>query len=125
MAGETPLEMIKNPESNSYKLLTKYIADFIDHYKNHPMLYFYELTCELNLYADLKGNFSTDQMISFTKNLAAYIRSLDPNHLISSGFAAPRPAAEHLRKKPDWSVGGADWTNDSYKQFQKNIYKTT
>jgi len=121
MTGETPTEMIKNQQSKSYLLLTKYIADFISHYKNHPMLYFYELTCELNLYADLTGNFSTDQMIGFTKSLAAYIKSLDPDHPISSGFAAPRPAAQHLRLKPQWSSGGADWTQDSYKDFLKYL----
>jgi hypothetical protein len=121
MAGETPAQLITNSGSKSYKLLANYIADFISHYGNNPTTYFYELTCELNLYADLKGNFSTDQMIAFTKGLAAFIKTLDSNHLISSGFSMPRPAAEHLRNQPDWSAKGADWTTDSYKEFQKNI----
>src|SRR6185503_18825950 len=30
-----------------------------------------------------------------------------------SGFAFPRPAAMHLRKSPEFSASGADWTKDS------------
>lgn len=139
MTRENMTDMIANSESKSYKLLLEYIDDFIEHYKNHPMLYFYELTNELNLGADLDlvnqclqdepnpefcqpiGNFSTDQMIDFTTGLAEYIRNLDPDHLISSGFSLPRPAAEHIRAYPGWLTGGPDWTLDSIEEFQKNL----
>jgi hypothetical protein len=67
------------------------------------------------------GNVSTDQVIKFTRRLASHIRSLDPNHKISSGFGLPRPAAEHLRKKPEWSSGGPDWTPDSAAELQTNL----
>jgi len=139
MTRENTAEMITNPESESFKLLKMYIADFIERYLDHPMLYFYELTNELNLRADLDqvtqcqnenpftelclpvGNFSTDQMIVFTKRLADFVRSLDSNHLISSGFSLPRSAAEHIRRYPGWLTGGPDWTTDSLEEFKKNL----
>jgi hypothetical protein len=136
-------ELVTNPDSNSYLLLTRYISEFIGRYRNHPSILFYELTNELNLYVDLDlvtrcettypannplrkmcpvlGNVSTEQMIAFTRRLASLIRRLDPNRKISSGFGLPRPAAEHLRKKPEWSLGGPDWTLDSAADLQRNL----
>jgi len=132
--------MIRDPNSESYQLLKTYIAEFVDRYKDHPALYFYELTNELNLRADLDvvgrceqgisppptrcepmGNFTTDQMIAFTSRLADHVRSLDPNHLISSGFSMPRPYAEHLRNKPEFSPDGPDATSDSLPEFKDNL----
>ena len=139
ITGETLLTMLTNPNSKSYLLLQRYIADFISHYKDNPAIDFYELTNELNLLADLDvvsdcnnnnpypktcfplSNFTTDQMITFTSRLAGYIKSLDPNHLISSGFSIPRLAAEHLRQQPGFSPQGPDFTLDSVAEFQKNL----
>src|SRR5262249_20785108 len=124
MTGENVTTMLTDPNSKSYLLLQRYVSDFIGHYKDNPALLFYELTNELNLLADLdvvadcqknnpfpqlcpvKGNFSTDQMIGFTSRLAAYVKSLDPGHLISSGFSIPRTGAEHLRRHPGFLPGG-------------------
>jgi len=140
MTQETASEMIKDPNSEAYQLLKTYIAEFVDRYKDHPALYFYELTNELNLKADLDvvgrcsqgksppptecepmGNFTTDQMIAFTRRLADHVRSLDPNHLISSGFSIPRPSAQHLRNKQEFSPEGPDWTPDSLPEFKRNL----
>ena len=140
MTGENASQMITDPNSDSYQLLEEYITEFVERYKDHPALYFYELTNELNLRADLDmvgrcsdgksppppscepmGNFTTDQMIAFTSRLADYVRSLDPNHLISSGFSIPRPAAEHLQRTPEFSPDGPDWTRDSLAEFKKNL----
>jgi hypothetical protein len=140
MTGETADRMIDDPNSESYQLLERYIAEFVDRYQDHPALYFYELTNELNLEADLDeverclgneslppavcepiSNFSTDQMIAFTSRLAGYVRGLDPYHPISSGFSMPRPFAEHLRMKPEYSTDGPDWTLDTLEEFKKNL----
>jgi len=139
LTGETVSMMLTDANSKAYLLLQKYISDFIARYKGNPAIYFYELTNELNLLADLdvvgdcntnnpypetclpKGNFTTDQMIAFTSRLAQYIRGLDPNHLVSSGFSIPRLAAEHLRRQPGFSPQGPDFTLDSIAEFQKNL----
>jgi hypothetical protein len=67
------------------------------------------------------GSFSTDDLIAFTGRFAKLIRSLDDKRKISSGFTIPRPQAEHLRARPQWSAGGPDWTFDTREQFMKNI----
>ena len=142
MTGENARQMITDPTSQSYRLLQKYFSDFIGRYKNQGTIYFYDLTSELNLLADLDnvgacnanppswdpqkqsclplGNFSTDEMITFTTRLAAYVRTLDSGHPISSGFSIPRSSAEHLRATPGWVAGG-DWTLDTQAQLQKNL----
>jgi hypothetical protein len=144
MTGETASQMINDPNSESYRLLKAYIAEFVDRYKNNPALYFYELTNELNLRADLDnvgrcsagrspapaecepmGNFTTSQMVGFTSRLAGYVRSLDADHLISSGFSIPRPHAEHLRRKPEFSPEAPDhYKADSLAEFKKNLSDT-
>lgn len=135
LTGETRTDFVSNPDSKSYKLLTKYVGEFVARYKNSPTLYFYELTNELNLLADINvtksggcstpgdpvcwvlGNFTTNDMIGFSSRLAAHIRSLDQTHLISTGYSIPRAAASHLRIRPQWSTGGGDFTQDTQTEF--------
>lgn len=138
MTGETVHEMLANPKSRSAQLVEQYVREFIERYKGRKALLFYELTNELNLGADLaavarcrnelpvpqcepKGNFTTAEMIAFTRRLANLIRGLDSTRLISSGFSAPRPAAEHLRARPEWLTGKADFTPDTPQQLEKNL----
>lgn len=140
MAGEKSSQLVTDPNSKSYKLLEKYVTEFVQRYKDHPAVYFYELTNELNLGADLDeerrchnsrpneperceavGNMSTAQMIAFTRRLAALIRKLDRSHLISSGFAVPRRNAEHLRAAPEFVNWSARRPNDSVAEFKKNL----
>ncbi len=135
MSGtETVTDLITDSTSWSYQTLTQYITDFINRYHDHPMLYFYELSNELNDHADINfvgyscshtqncvaGNFVTDDLIAFTRRLANFIRNLDPDHFISSGFNLPRRAAAHLRLTPDTSDSG-DWTPDSRAQFRAHL----
>jgi hypothetical protein len=138
MTGETVHDLLTNPQSRSAQLAERYVREFVERYKGRKVLLFYELTNELNLGADLdtvarckrelpapqcepKGNYTTVEMIAFTHRLAELIRGLDPARPISSGFAAPRPAAEHLRAQPEWITGQADFTPDTPEQLRKNL----
>ena len=138
MTGETVHDLLSNPQSRSAQLAERYIREFVQRYKGRKAILFYELTNELNLGADLaavarcrselpapqcepKGNFTTAEMIAFTRRLADLIRGLDPARPISSGFSVPRPAAEHLRARPEWITGKADFTPDTSVQFEKNL----
>ncbi len=138
MAGETVRELLTDPKSRSAQLAERYIREFIERYKSRKAVMFFELTNELNLAADLdtvsrckrelpppqcqpKGNFTTDEMIGFTRRLADQIRTLDPSRPVSSGFSTPRTAAEHLRARPEWITGQADFTPDTIAQLEKNL----
>ncbi len=137
LAHESVSAMLDNPHSGSFQLLERYVRDFIGHYRNSSNLLFYELTNELNNHADIDAeaacrrkksednciavsNFSTAQMNSFTERFASLVRSLDGAHKISSGFTLPRPAAQHLRRHPQWA-GRTDWTPDSEEELEETL----
>jgi hypothetical protein len=135
-SGETLSDLIARPASASRRLLYRYLQEFITRYRGRATVAFYELTNELNLLVDLdnvrryqakwgsvgpSGNFTTDQMNAFTRDFAAKIRSLDPSRGITSGFSMPRPSAEHLRRRPEFSPGGPDWGKDSRDEFLANL----
>lgn len=134
MAGETVTDLIANPSSESSRLLQEYVAEFAQRYRAHPALLFYEIGNEMNLHADLDlvkrcvstegrkscgawGNYSTEEMIAFTKRIAATIRTIDAKRPISSGHSFPRPSAQHLRRTPEFAPGGADWTKDRMEEL--------
>ena len=145
MANDSMLQLMTNPNSPSYTLLQSYVSDFVNRYKNNPALLMYELTNELNLQTDMDivgecqnnppawdtqrttcqplSDFTTAQMIAYTTRLASYIKSMDPNHPITSGYGLPRTNAQHLRAKPDWL--GGDGTADTQAQFQQNLTDIT
>lgn len=120
--------------------LKQYTNELVSRYKDSPAILFWELTNELNLKADLNlnarppdtcygseepagdKNFSSDQMITFMRDFAAYIKNIDPQHSISSGYSKPRPAAQHLRGSPEWIT--PDWTRDSFEEMQTWLFDT-
>ncbi|GIV17887.1 MAG: hypothetical protein KatS3mg022_3322 [Armatimonadota bacterium] len=138
MANECVQDMLTNPDSRSRQYLWLYTYQLVSRYKNEPTVLFWELTNEMNLGADLeflspygrsdlnpvhegtafmrlrRDNFTTEQMIPFLKEWAAFLKQVDPNHLIGSGFSAPRPAAQHLRR----AMGKGDWTEDSEQEME-------
>lgn len=126
---ESIRDMFLNENSQSYRLGTQYITEFIQRYKNQDLIVFYELTNEGNLIADLDmaarnpgepsiQNITTDDMIVFTKRVANHVRSLDPTRGISSGHSTPRPFAVHLWKQPEFSASGGDYSQDSLEEFR-------
>jgi hypothetical protein len=135
LANETLADLIGNPASASRALLRRYMQEFIARYRSRATILFYELTNELNLEADLDivarcravlpaancaayGNFSTARMQVFAREMARFIRSLDPSRDIGSGYALPRPSALHLAAQPEFSPNGPDWTSDTQDQFK-------
>ena len=144
MAGECVQDMICDPDSRSRQYLWLYTHQIVTRYKDEPTVLFWELTNEMNLGADLafqspygrshlnpvregtsymrlrRDHYTTEQMIPFLKAWAEFIRSLDKNHLISTGFAAPRPAAQHLRL----ACGKGDWTQDDEQEMETYVRDT-
>ena len=132
MAGETMQDMLTNKDSKSRQYLDLYTYQIVSRYKDDRAVLFWELGNEFNLLADLtfmrpygysglnapalgasymrvrRDDFTTEQLIPFVREYAQLIRSLDPNHLITSGYSAPRQSAQHLRT----ARGKGDWTID-------------
>lgn len=137
MAGECVLDMMTNPDSRSWQYLELYARQLVGRYKDDDTILFWELSNELNLGADLapmrphgwsdmnwrelgapfmrlrRDNYTTDQMIAYAHRLASVIRGVDRNHLIATGYSAPRPAAQHMRNQKD----NMDWTHDSFDEL--------
>jgi hypothetical protein len=66
-----------------------------------------------------RGVSTTQQDLGeFAESMAALIRSIDPNHSVSSGYAYPRSAAWHLARQP---CPACDWTPDSPSQLQETL----
>ena len=142
IANENIGTLIRDPHSKSRALLERYVAAFIDRYKDRKTILFYELSNELNLQVDLDlhrrcldrardpaqcsvtDNFTTDQMIAFSRQMVSFIKQHDPNRHVSSGFSLPRPAADHLERRPEFSAQGPDWTPDTPAEFKDNLTRT-
>jgi hypothetical protein len=142
MTNERISDLIKNDRSASWHMLMAYVADFVTRYRHRPTILFYELSNELNLFADLdligrckarptarrcevQGNFSTDEMIAFVGRFARSVRRLDSNRPMSTGFAVPRTAAQHLRKRPEYTdQTGADWRADEEARLTQYLLET-
>ncbi len=144
MAGECLQDLLTDPDSRSRQYLWLYTHQIVTRYKDEPTILFWELTNEMNLLADLafqsphgrshlnavsrgsshmrlrRDHFTTDQMIPFLKTWAEFIRRSDKHHLISTGFSAPRPAAQHLRL----ARGKGDWTHDSEAELETVLRDT-
>jgi hypothetical protein len=122
--GESLRDLVVDPSSASRATLLRFVTELVTRYRHRRVVAFWELTNELNLLVDLDlagrnpgrpewGNFGFDEMARFCDDVASHVRALDPARPISSGFAAPRPSAQHLRHRPEFGPGGPDWTRDS------------
>lgn len=135
LTHETTRDFITNLHSKSRALALRYIASFIERYKGRSTILFYEIGNEYNLLADIetvlsckeqfgiaeycssRGNFSSGELTRFASEMVSYIKLLDPSRAISSGYSTPRPAADHLAKRPGHSTEGKDWQSDDRDEF--------
>ena len=140
MTGEKVGDLIGNEKSASSRLAARYISEFVTRYRERKAVLFYELTNELNLQVDidwvgrchreklsatlcnLRSNFTTQEMVGFLKRLADQVKSLDPQHPISSGFSVPRQSAAQLRARPEWIVSPDKVVRqDTDEEFQRYL----
>jgi hypothetical protein len=136
LARETVATFMRDPNSASRRLLARFIGDFIGHYKSRKTILFYELTNELNLFADVDlrkkcradpcawDNFTTAELDAFSRDMVRLIKSLDPARPVSSGYSLPRPAATHLARRPQFAASGPDWTADTREEMARYLIAT-
>ncbi len=135
-AGE-PVTRFFQDSSRSNRDLKEYTRELVTRYKDNPDILFWELGNEYNLKSDHvssgdtacqagsgNGSYSSSDLATFVTDYAYYIKSLDPNHLISSGYSRPRPYAYHLwqsylsNKKPDYHRD----SQSELKQYLRAVY---
>ena len=134
---------ILDPESMTYESTYRYVEEFVTRYKDDPLVLMWELGNEHFLHADVnmegrpapgqgiypdgappaRETYSQDDSVHFDElakfqgDMAAYIMGLDPNHLVTSGDAAPREESQSRRETfPDFAYR---W--DSLRQHLANL----
>jgi hypothetical protein len=143
LASENLQDFANHPRSKSRRLFEAWVEDIVTRYRDDPTILFWELTNEANLTVDLKpmfpqgvippfdltkpykhlvrnpaprnerNNWSADELASFVRETTFLIKSLDPNHLVGTGFSLPRPSAWHLWLGSLRRAKEMDWTKDS------------
>ncbi|WP_165228761.1 cellulase family glycosylhydrolase [Aquisphaera insulae] len=134
MAGE-PRSAILDPASKTWEACHRYVREFVSRYKDDPTVLLWELENELMLAADvdMKGSsllpgglypegakvretatredsLTWEMTQKIYREQAAFIRSIDPNHAVTSGDAGVRPEATSRRETfPDFRYRDDTW----------------
>jgi len=133
LVGE-PINKWGDPDSKTHAFMRRYVADVVTRYKDSPVIWAWEFGNEYNLPMDLPDRevghawtrpdlgtpaertkddvFRSEHLAVALRAFAEEVRKHDPDRLISTGHALPRPAAHHLR-----TVG--TWDRDTVEQFQQ------
>ncbi len=67
---------------------------------------------------DERNNFTSDELVAFFKRASDFIKSIDPDRLVTSGNSGPRLSAMHLFKSAK-AGEPLDWSHDSLKERRK------
>lgn len=126
---------ILDPSSKTWAANRRYVEEFVTRYKDDPIVLMWELENELLLAADvdMKGrrqppravypkgavvretgeredSLTWDMVQRIYREQTAFIQSLDPNHLVTSGDAGVRPEATSRRETfPDFRYRDDAW----------------
>ena len=116
--GGKPLRAtMTDPTSLGRRRVAEFVSAVVARYRDRPTIAMWEVGGEFNLVADIQWkqfDVTSDQVAAFVHDLATLVRSIDPNHLITTGDSTPRPSAMHLLqavragKEVDWTPDSAD-----------------
>jgi hypothetical protein len=140
LANESLHDFVTNPHSRSRQMHDAWLTELVTRYRDNPTVLFWELPNELNLLADLapqmknglfdsppsvsprpvvrdaRNNLTSDEAAAWMRETATLIKSIDPNHLVGTGFSLPRPSAWHLWQGSLTRSSSMDWTVDTPEQ---------
>jgi len=130
---DEPLGAIVGPASRTNAAMRKYAAELVSRYKDDPNVLMWELGNEYFLAADLNAahhpqaagagaahlgtrpertqedSLTSAMLRAFYTDMTSHIRTLAPNHLVTSGDAGPRSTSRSLRESFPKTV----WREDS------------
>lgn len=76
-----------NSTYNNYALAYKeYVRRVVDRYKNDPTIFAWSLMNEATPRSQSTNAYNLSALLSFTTDMAAYVKSIDANHLVTIGM---------------------------------------
>jgi len=136
-----PAQAILDPASKTYQATRTYIQEFVTRYRDDTTVLMWELENEPMLAADvdMAGNkllpaavyspgavvretgtredsLTWDMILRLYRDQTAYIKSLDPNHLVTSGDACVRPECTSRRE----TFPNFKYRNDTLREWLGN-----
>jgi len=141
-AGE-PATAVLDPKSKTRALTWQYVREFVTRYRDDPNILMWELQNEAFLHADvnmdgrrapprgvyppgstayrptysLEDSFRFEDLVGFYKEITAYIKQLDPNHLVTSGDSGVRKESMCRRL----TFPNFKWRDDTLREHLSNL----
>ena len=134
---------VLDPDSKTYAATYKYVREFVTRYKDDPNVLMWELENEAFLGADVnmkdrpakprgvypegsavfrekytfEDSLRFEMLVRFYKQMTAYIKGLDPNHLVTSGDSGPREESMCRRE----TFPHFQWRSDTIREHLSNL----
>jgi hypothetical protein len=115
LGGQPLRATMIDPDSLGRRRVAEFVSAVVARYRDRPTIAMWEVGNEYNLVADIQWpqfDVTSDQVAAFVHDLATLVRSIDRNHLITTGDSTPRPSAMHLLQAVR-AGKEVDWTPDS------------
>ena len=122
--GESVMELITDPDSESRQNVYKYIEEYVGRYKDRKSVIMWEIVNEGNLEADIGTQinrlcYSSIQLGEFYESCARKIHEVDPVRLVTTGDSCLRPAQWNLLKGILEGDPLPNWTFDTREERLK------
>ncbi|MBM4047580.1 MAG: hypothetical protein FJ279_20945 [Planctomycetes bacterium] len=137
---------VLDPKSKTYEATYRYVREFVTRYKDDPTVLMWELQNEAFLRADVnmkdrpglpKGVYPEgaenvrekfafedslrfDMLVKLYKDMTTFIKSLDPNHLVTSGDSGPREESQCRRE----TFPNFKWRDDTVREHLSNLLES-
>ena len=137
---------VLDPNSKTYEATYGYVREFVTRYQNDPNVLMWELENEAFLHADVnmkghrgkpKGLYPAgsqayretcvaedslrfNMLVQFYKDMTAFIKQLDPNHLVTSGDSGVREESMCRRQ----TFPNFKWRDDTLREHLSNLLES-
>ena len=135
-----PKQSILDPNSKTFKAMHKYAQEIVSRYKDDPNVLQWEIGNEYFLASDLpiasastpeeaisslglkpkrgpEDGMTFEMLRKFYIEMTTFIKSIDPNHMVTSGDAGPRTESWELKV----SYPNTRWRKDTLREYLSNL----